>query len=292
VSATVILNTRSSRTTRESGHVRTLLDQRGVAVDAFHEVDGTKPLLAAIKRARKAGARTLIIGGGDGTMTQSANELAHSKVTLGVLPLGTGNSFAMTLGIGEDLERAVDIIAAGRSDFVDLGRVNKRYFANFATVGFAAEVAAATNHDLKARIGPLAYVAAAVPPFLRERGFRAKVRWKRERLDVRTQQLVIVNGRFFGDQPISGHATDQDGTLRVFVTEGTSRFELLKTYTALGLGLQGRLPEGHLLKGKRFTIRAKPKAPLNIDGDAFGSTPARFSVARKALRVFLPGDAT
>ncbi len=221
-------------------------------------------------------------------MTQAANVLAHSEVTVGVLPLGTGNSFAKTIGIGEDVERAIEVIAAGRTTEVDLGVVNKRYFVNFATIGFAAQVAKSTDHGLKSAIGPLAYVTAAIGQLSRERGFRAKVRSKHASLGIRTQQLIVVNGRHFGNQPITPDATDQDGLLRVFVTEGTSRFELLKTYAALATGLGGVLPEAHLLTGKKFLIRTKPRQEINIDGDSLGRTPAHFSVERRALRVFVP----
>ena len=288
--ATAIVNLRSGRTRRELATVYSLLEQHGIALDGLIEADGTPQLLRRVRRARKAGVRNMLVGGGDGTMTQTANVLAFSNVTLGLLPLGTGNSFAATLGIGDDLERAVAAIAGGRTADVDLGVVNKRYFVNFATIGFAAEVAQSTSHDLKAKVGVLAYVAAAIGPFFRERGFRVNLRSKTMRLDVPTRQVIVLNGRVFGKTLVAPDASDEDGNLRVFLTSGTSRGELLKTYAALSLGFQAGLPEGHLVTGKRFKIRAKPKQALNLDGDRFGKTPASFSVARRALRVFVPAD--
>jgi YegS/Rv2252/BmrU family lipid kinase len=290
MNATAVVNLRSGRTRRELPQLYGLLEKHGIALDALIEADGTPQLVRTVERARKAGVRRLLVGGGDGSMTQSANVLAHSGMALGVLPLGTGNSFALTLGVGDDLERAVAVIAQDRTADVDLGVVNGRYFVNFATIGFAARVARATDHGLKAKIGALAYVAAALGPLIRKRGFRAKVRAKKMRLDVPTQQAIVLVGRFFGDTPLTPHANDDDGRLRVFLTTGTSRRELLKSYAALAVGLAGKLPEGHLLKGKRFEIRAKPKQRVNVDGDPCGKTPARFSVARHALRVFVPAD--
>ena len=286
--ATLIINTHSSHASRELERVRSLLESRGIIIDSLVQADGTPALVAAVRKAKRERAATVLVGGGDGTMTQVANVLAHSKVTVGVLPLGTGNSFARTIGIGEDVERAIEIIAAGRTTEVDLGVVNKRYFVNFATIGFAAQAAKSTDHDLKSAIGPLAYVAAAIGQLSHEHGFRAKVRSKHASLDFRTQQLIVVNGRYFGTVPITPDATNQDGLLRLFVTEGTSRVELLKTYAALATGLGGVLPEAHLLAGKKFLIRTKPKQELNTDGDSLGRTPAHFSVERRALRVFVP----
>ncbi|MEO6991287.1 MAG: YegS/Rv2252/BmrU family lipid kinase [Candidatus Baltobacteraceae bacterium] len=288
--ATVILNVHSSRTRRELARIPALLAAKGIEIARFRQVAGNADLKRRLKEACKRGDQLLVVGGGDGTMTQTANVLAHTDTALGVLPLGTGNSFALTLGIGEDLERAVDVIAGGRVARVDLGVANGRYFANFATIGFAAEVAESTARGLKKLVGPLAYLAAAVPALLTHRGFHARVRAKRHRLQLDAQQIIVVNGRFFGNRAISAAATNTDGKLAFFTTAGVSRTEIVKTYLALGLGLHERLPEAHEFASKRFKIRTKPKQPLNLDGDAFGTTPVRFAVARRALRVFVPRD--
>ncbi|HMD03581.1 MAG TPA: YegS/Rv2252/BmrU family lipid kinase [Candidatus Baltobacteraceae bacterium] len=290
MSTVVILNLRSSGTKRNLERIPNVLATQGVDFERLWKADGTDDLLRLVKRAHKEKVQRLIVGGGDGTMTQVANVVAHSKTILGVLPLGTGNSFALTLGIEPDLEKAVSVIAHGRAELVDLGVVNKRYFVNFATIGFAADVAESTNHDLKKVVGPLAYLVAAARPLLKHRGFRARIRWKGEKLRIETQQLIVVNGRFFGKRPIAPNATDTNGRLTLFTAEGASRAEIVKTYLAFALGLQERLPEGHLLSSKRFVIRTRPKQPLNVDGDALGRTPARFSVARGALRVFVSPD--
>lgn len=288
VKATVIVNLRSSRARRELKRIRELLAAKNIDVARFITVAGNADLELRLKAASRSGAEVLIVGGGDGTMTQAANALAHTGATLGVLPLGTGNSFSLTLGIGNDLEKAVDVIAGGRVARVDLGAVNGRYFANFATIGFAAEVAQSTNHAVKALIGPLAYFAAAVHPFLTHRGFRARVRAKHVRLALDTQQIIVVNGRFFGNRAIAGDATDTDGRLRFYATSGSSRAELVKTYVALALGVHEHVPEAHAFASKKITVRARPKQALNIDGDPLGKTPAHFSVARRALRVYVP----
>jgi len=84
-----------------------------------HVVDNHKDLCRYVGRAVKNGAGLVIVGGGDGTLTAAAGQLAKSKSVLGVLPLGTGNSFALSLGI-TDLEVAafkpvIDACAAGHT---------------------------------------------------------------------------------------------------------------------------------------------------------------------------------
>ncbi|GAC1406451.1 MAG: diacylglycerol kinase [Candidatus Velthaea sp.] len=288
--ATVIINLRSSRSERLSEEARALLVARGITVDDFQLVEGHTKITKRVRAAARRGAKLIIVGGGDGTMALAVNGLAYRKAALGVLPLGTGNSFAKTLGISEDLSQAVDVIAAGNVARVDLGVVNKTYFANFATIGLSAEIGSNTSHDLKKIIGPLAYAVGGVGPLLHHKPFTASVKWEGGRLDIPTQQMVIASGRYFGKQPLTPEATITDGKLAFFTTSGVSQLDVAVMYVAMGLGQQAHLPNAHALSAKRLTIRTKPKQPLSIDGDALGTTPAKFSIARAALRVCVPAD--
>jgi len=113
----------------------------------------------------------VIVGGGDGTISSIVDYFAHQDVVLGILPLGTGNSFARTLGIPLTLEGAVDVIVHGKVADIDLGKVDQDYFANIASIGFSAEVARNSSNRLKKLLGPLAYGLVAVREFVRHRSF-------------------------------------------------------------------------------------------------------------------------
>jgi YegS/Rv2252/BmrU family lipid kinase len=290
VQATLILNMRSSRTAHHVGDLREQLAARGVEIDTFEVIDDNAQVERRVKRAAKRGASLIIVGGGDGTMTLAVNALAHRDAALGVIPLGTGNSFARTLGIGDDIGAALDVIAAGRIARVDLGIVNKRYFANFATIGLSAEIAESTSHDLKGVIGAAAYAVAGIKPFLTHRPFRAKIRWDDGDMRITAQQMVIASGRFFGHQPVTPAASITSGKLAFFTTTGVSHVDIARMYIAFGLGLQMRLPDAQTFSAKRIVIRTKAKQPINVDGNPAGLTPARFSVAHRALRVLVPAE--
>jgi len=285
--ATVVLNLHSSKTRHYVEEIPRMLAERGIETVAMHLLEGNEKVTKTVKRAIKGGATHVIVGGGDGTMAQAVNALAHKETILGVVPLGTGNSFALTLGIGENIEAALDIIAAGRIVNVDLGVVNKHYFANFATIGLPAEIAASTDRTLKTIVGPLAYALGGIKPFLQHRAFRAKIKADDNDLKLTTQQMVIASGRFFGKQPLMPDATITDGRLAFFTTSGVSHLEIARTYVAMGMGLSGLLPDAHRFSAEKITIKTKPKQPLSIDGNALGTTPARFSVAPRALRVIV-----
>lgn len=286
----LILNVHSSQTQRHVAEIPSLFAARGVVVDDVAEVESEADLRARTKRALKKGARLVVVGGGDGSLTTAVDVLAHSEAALGVLPLGTGNSFAQTLGIPDDLASAVDVIAAQRIVRVDLGRVNGVHFANFATIGLSAEIAAATPRALKRAIGPAAYVAAGAAALFRHPPFDAKVRWDDGRSLLNTRQIVVANGRFFGHQPVTPDASIVNRRLAFFTTTGVSHLEVARMYAAFGIGAQTRLPDAVFFSAKEIVVKAKPKQLVSIDGQSLGRTPARFSIAARALQVCVPAD--
>jgi diacylglycerol kinase (ATP) len=291
VEATVVVNLNSSQSASRAESLPGMLAERGIDVAEFHATGDRAEMLRHFEHAAKRKTEVLIVGGGDGTLTQAANALAHSDTVLGVLPLGTGNSFAATIGLDGQLESAIDVIAAGRIVPVDLGKVNGRCFANFATIGLPAEVAVSSPTGLKRFFGPLAYLMGAIGPFFTHRPFRAKVRWDHGgRMTLQTQQIVIASGRFFGKQPVLPDASITSGKLAFFTTSGVSHLDLVRTYVAFALGKQTDLGDAHMFSAESIEVRAKPKQPLNIDGEALGKTPAHFNIERRALRVFVPAD--
>jgi YegS/Rv2252/BmrU family lipid kinase len=289
--AIVIARSQSRRGREAYERVPALLRERGVEVVGAELVKERDDVCRAVRRAIKRKFRLIVVCGGDGTQTSVVRYFANRRYTLGVVPAGTGNSFALGLGI-ESFESAVDAIAFGEERKVDLGVVNGTYFANFLTIGFSAQVAEETPRTLKSVIGAAAYGIAAVVPLLTHRPFRVDVRWKKHRVRADTHQIIAANGRFYGHQPLSEDATIADGRMTVFVQDRTSKLDLVQTYLALVRGEQGALSGVHLWStSDKLTIRTKPKAPVAIDGCGFGTTPVKMHVAPSALRVMMPTGA-
>jgi YegS/Rv2252/BmrU family lipid kinase len=289
VKVVVVLNTRSRRTSASLAIVRDAIAKSNLDVRGFYEVADEDEARKRIKRAVRDRMDAVIVGGGDGTIANAVNVLAHRSTILGVIPLGTGNSFAQTIGLApDDIPAAIATILERRAVHVDLGQVDTTYFANFATIGLPAEIGERTPRGLKRFFGKFAYVASAIGPILTHGAFRAKIRWPGGKLTVRTQQIVVASGRLFGPKPLTPEASIVDGKLALFTPEGGSQATVVATYLAMALGQQTRLPGAHALSAKEFVVRAKPKQPIAIDGDAYGTTPARFRVAPGALYVFVP----
>jgi diacylglycerol kinase (ATP) len=285
----VVINRRSRRSGSELERLHMLLAAHELHVAELHVGVDDDDCRRSIKRAVKAGAPEVLVGGGDGTMTHAVNILAHRETVLGVLPLGTGNSFAQTLGLDpHDLEAAVAAIAHGRVAQVDLGIVNGTYFANFATIGLSSQIAGAPQRGWKNALGNVAYALAGIGPLFTHRAFCARIRWPGGRLTLETQDIIVANGRHFGKTALAPDATIDEGLLTLFTSAARSPLGAARTYLALGRGAQLALPGAHLVTARRFTIRARKAQPIRIDGSAFAKTPARFRVAPRALRVLVP----
>src|SRR5438046_3392468 len=122
----------------------------------------------------------VISAGGDGTLNEVVNGIAHGgcNAALGVLPLGTGNDFARTLGVTNNLDTAIEQVAAGKTRAIDLVRVTSdsvRYFANVSSVGFSGVVDEKLTPEMKRTWGPLAYLRSAAAAFSELRGYETKV---------------------------------------------------------------------------------------------------------------------
>ncbi len=263
------------------------LPKRGVRVVAAHTVKKRKELIRAVRSAVKARAEVIVVVGGDGTQTAAVAQIAHTKSTLAVVPAGTGNSFALSIGI-KDFEAALEAIAAGREERIDVGVLNGTYFANFATVGLLADAADETSRPLKRIVGPVAYGVSFMRNLLRSKPFQMHVTWEGGELNIETYQAIIANGRYFGWQAITPDAGVRSGQLAFFAVEGVSRTDALKTSAALIRGDQVKLEGAHYFSASKIRIKTNPEQQLDIDGHTLGKTPAKFKIEVKALRVLIP----
>ncbi len=266
------------------------LPKRGLTIVEAHMVQSRRQLQKRVRQAVKSGKKLIVVIGGDGSQTAAVAELAHSDSVLAVVPAGTGNSFALSLGIKADIDETIETIANGKELRVDLGIVNDTYFANFATIGLIAEAAKRTDKPLKRIVGPIAYGISVIAPIFRRKPFEMLVKWPGNDLNIVTYQAIVASGRYFGWQPLTPHADIRSGELAFFAAEGGTPADAMATNAALVSGEQTKLENAHYFSAPKISIKTKPKQPLNIDGHPLGKTPAKFRIARKALRVLVPAD--
>ncbi len=289
-SAVLIANLNSRNSERDFGKAHDLLKAGGLTIVESHPVRGGKELARTVRGAIRSGHEYVIVGGGDGAQTAVVGEFAHKPAVLGVLPLGTGNSFAQSLGIKPELDDAIAVLTKGRSAAVDLGMVNGSYFANFSVIGLSSVIARGTSRPLKKVLGVGAYLLAGVRPLLRARAFACTVHWQKQKLRLQTQQVIVANGRFFGSTPVLPNATIVDGELAFFATSDRNALQTLRTFISIGMGTQTTLRNAHYFSAPEIEIQTQPRQPVDVDGSPLCRTPVRFCVARRALHVMVPQE--
>jgi len=233
----------------------------------------------------------IIIGGGDGTLSQAADGLIEAGLPLVILPLGTANDLARTLGIPTDLRAAADVILQGHSKRIDLGWVNGTHFFNVASIGLTTGLTRRLSRQTKSRWGILAYAFAAIGVGFRARPFTAEIRTENETVQVRTIQIAVGNGRHYGGGMIvDENARIDDGQLHLVSLEVDNWRQLVPLIPALRTGTFAATTRVRTLQGREFEIHISKKKRKKVlaDGELTTRTPARFRVVPGALEVFVP----
>jgi YegS/Rv2252/BmrU family lipid kinase len=285
--ALLLINPNSRRGKDSLPEVRKLLDESGLRfIELPPGYEGSAS--AAIAEYRGSVDR-VIVGGGDGTLNGAAEGLLHAGLPLGVLPLGTANDFARTLGLPLDLAAAIDIIARDKTIQIDLGEANGHLFFNVASVGFSADLAVSLTEKAKKRWGKLGYAIIAARLLASSRLFTATLEHDGQTEELRTLQVAVGNGRFYGGgMTVQADATATDGMLDFYSLEVDHWWRLLALLPSIRKGTQGDWNDVRAFSTKDLTIRTSKPHAVNLDGEIKTNTPVTFSIREKAISVFVP----
>lgn len=285
--ALLVIN-QNSRQGREASQVAVeVLERAGMQLR--HETcDRPEDLTDSIRRT--AGTVDLVVlGGGDGTLNAAALALIETGLPLGILPLGTANDLARTLGIPLDIGEAARVIVEGELRRIDLGEVNGKPFFNVASMGLSVGMTRELTHDVKQRWGRLGYAVATFRALSQMRPFRAEIRSGDEVHKVRTLQISVGNGRYYGGgMAVEEEAAINDGCLNLYSLEFDSLWKLALIYPAFRRGRHGMWKEVRTMSCNEVEVRTRRSKPVNTDGEITTHTPAQFRVLREAISVFAP----
>ena len=232
----------------------------------------------------------VIIGGGDGTLNAAVAGLVDAHLPLGILPLGTANDLARTLGIPATLPEACQIIAAGKVQPIDLGWVNGKYFFNVASLGLSVQITRNLTKEVKRRWGVFAYAATAMQALWKSRRFHAEIQMEGGRSEkVRAIQIAVGNGRYYGGgMAVAEDAAIDDQRLDLYSLEVQHWWQMLAILPAMRRGRQAVSPWAQSWTGKEFHVYTRRPRSINTDGEITTSTPAHFRVVPNALSVIVP----
>lgn len=245
--------------------------------------------MAEAIKSQRSQVDLVIVGGGDGTLNCTAAAIIETGLPLGILPLGTANDLARTLGIAPDPVSAAQVIVAGGERRIDIGEVNGRHFFNVASIGFSAALAGELSAEAKKRFGVLGYALASAKLLLRMRPFTAFIEHDGVTEKVKTVQIAVGSGRHYGGGlTVDESAEPDDGKLHVYSLEVDHWWHLLALAPSLKRGTQGSWEDVRVFTTDKVTIRTRRSRSVNTDGELTTATPAAFRLIPGAVRVFAP----
>lgn len=294
--ALLIVNRHARRGAEAMEEAQDALEMAGLGVLRFEAPEGMScadSVAAGLAQGRERGDRIdrIVVGGGDGTLNAAIPGLLEAGLPFGILPLGTANDLARSLGIPLELEGAAKVIAEEQPRPVDLGEVNGHRYFNVASIGFSAELAGELKAEAKKRWGKLGYGIAAFGLLRKARPFTATLIHDGATERVRTIQVSVGNGRHYGGgMTVSEEARPDDGVFDVYSLEVERWWRLVALLPWLRSGTQGRWRDVRAFRTTALELRTRRPRPVNTDGELTTHTPAVFRLHRAALRVFAPPD--
>ena len=243
-----------------------------------------------VDEARQLGVETVIAGGGDGTINEVSTALIQSQgdniPALGILPLGTANDFATSVGIPDDLDKALKLAIAANATAIDMVQVNdKTCFINMATGGFGTRITTETPEKLKAALGGVSYFIHGLMRMDTLKPDVCDIRGEDFHWQGKALVIGIGNGRQAGGgQQLCPTALINDGLLQLRIFTGE---ELLP-------GLLSALTQSednpNIIEGASswFDIRAPHEITFNLDGEPLSGQEFHIEILPEALRCRLP----
>jgi diacylglycerol kinase (ATP) len=237
--------------------------------------------------------------GGDGSVNEVVNGvIGAGDVELAVIPRGTGWDFVRTFGIPRDLDQAIDVALHGVVREIDAGAATYRtwsgedaraHFANVGSAGISGAIAQRANESSKALGGKVSYYWATLAVFFGWQTGQMVVTVDGETREGRMIDAMICNGRYLGGgMMMLPEAQPDDGLFDVLLIGDVTKRDLAFTLPKSYRGKHLPHPRLEVLRGRVVTVDADEPLPIELDGEQPGTTPARFEVVPRAVRLRVP----
>lgn len=225
------------------------------------------------------GYHHIVVCGGDGSVMESLDAVAGSNTRLGIVPLGTGNLFALNLGIPRNIPSALEVALRGEAKAIDVGRANGTYFGVIAGIGWDAALIRDAKREVKDRLGLLAYFLAALRNLEHPISHYRIMIDKNDPLEVKAKSILVANmGLIQGNIEVIPKARSDSGELTVAVVQAES---VLSWLALCASALTGRLvddPRIQLFNGQHIVIESL-EGPQLVEADGNDLPPTeRLSV--------------
>jgi YegS/Rv2252/BmrU family lipid kinase len=285
--AELIINTGSRRGRAALPIIVSACERQSIDLARINVLKKETNLRRVIAAIEKRKPELVLVGGGDGTISDAVDHFAGSSIQVGVLPLGTTNNFARSLGMPLDLDDAVATIKHGKVSNVDLGKINDELFVNVAGIGISAKIAKNVTDKQKRRFGRFAYAINGITQLIRHKPFLATIEDKDSELQLHleTHQIIIANGRYHAGKEIAKDAKIDNRELIIFALGGKSKLSFIIAMADFYFGKRKNIRHASYLTGNSINLRTNTPQLVELDGEVKFTTPIPVEVAPGAVRV-------
>lgn len=277
--------------------VARLLAEKGLVCDVAHSTDA-KSLYQLAAEAAMEGYEVIVAAGGDGTIGTVVNAAAHTlpveKLPIfGLLPLGTGNDLGYALGVPTDIAAAIQVIVAGKTRQIDLGKVNDIYFINNCGLGIEPYVTVIQNGITWIK-GVARYLVAAVVAIMHKPVWDGEMTCPDGGYNGPITLAYVGNGPRTGGMFFMGlNSVIDDGKLTLvygYKPNRRSMFALLPKTLLTGKNNYVTDPAIHEIFTEQLSIKFNQPSPMHTDGEVAPEyvTEAKFSIQKGVIRFLTP----
>lgn len=232
----------------------------------------------------------ILLSGGDGTIDLFINTIKELNIDIpvAILPSGTANDFANAIKYPHDVRECIKKIVNSKPKYVDIGKINDRYFINVASAGMFTDVSQKINPDVKNTIGKVSYYLKGIEEALNMRKFKINVKSQEMNYDGDMYLMLVFNGKTAGNINLAYKAEIDDGYLDVIIVKGTP---LPKTFPLLVNILRGEHLEGYnedeilYFKTRKVTIECEDELVTDIDGEKGPDFPLTIECVRNGIQL-------
>lgn len=240
-------------------------------------------------RAASSGADRIVACGGDGTVNMVLRRLDLDRATVGILPLGSGDDFARTVGIPEDLGGACEVLLDGRVRPIDVAMANEVRYVCVAGFGFDSQVNRVANESTSRLRGTPLYLSSILKVLRKFEPHPVSIQNGASRWDQEMMFLVVANSPRYGSGiHIAPHAVPDDGLLDLCVVGKCGKMDLVRTLPLAYSGGHLKRPFVHYQTGTEFSFETVDPMDVYADGEPVTQTPVHFSISPQKLRLLVP----
>jgi diacylglycerol kinase (ATP) len=279
-----------------NARLRTMVDHLDIVMTT-----GEGDARRAAAQAVEDGYGTIFVAGGDGTLNQALNGVASvpdglARTIIGIIPIGTGNDFARALGLVEDIDATLDLLATSTPAAIDVGVANGHHFLNVSAGGFMAEVSDAVDVRLKSVAGKIAYLIGGAQVLANHQPVATTVTWQADGTTstdrVRVDTYAVCNSRQIGGgRLIAPYAVIDDGLLDVCLIEAMPTVDFVALLRRVSNGDHVDDPRVRYFRTATLDLDFERPLKINVDGEVLESSRAAYRILPRAVRVMVPASA-